>query len=110
MKKNRTGFTLVEIMVVVMIIGILSAIAFPGFQKARDATQENTCINNMRQIEAAKDQYATEQGLAFGQAVGGIESYIRGNAVPTCPVGDTTYILNAVGSDVTCPNGHVLPP
>lgn len=59
----KKGFTLVEIMIVVAIIGLLAAIAIPSFMRARTTAQKNACINNLRQIEAAKDQYALEAGL-----------------------------------------------
>ena len=57
MRKNL-GFTLVEIMIVVAIIGLLAAIAIPSFVKARNTSQQNACINNLRQIDGAKEQWA----------------------------------------------------
>jgi len=69
MKQNnrRAGFTLVEIMIVVAIIGMLAAIAIPNFVKARKSSQTNACINNLRQIDGAKQQWALEHGK-FGSA------------------------------------------
>src|SRR6266513_1948614 len=60
-KKNiESGFTLVEIMIVVAIIGLLAAIAIPNFVRARTTAQQNACINNLRQIDSAKQQWALE--------------------------------------------------
>ena len=109
---NRKGFTLVEIMIVVAIIGLLAAIAIPNFVKARETAQANACINNMRQIESAKEQWALEKGKTTGDAVTVAEAelYIKGG-MPTCPAGGA-YTVGAVGTDVVCSlaaKGHVLP-
>ena len=60
---NKSGFTLVEIMIVVAIIGLLAAIAIPNFVRARTQSQANACINNLRQMDGAAQQWALENKL-----------------------------------------------
>ena len=112
-KTNRkSGFTLVEIMIVVAIIGLLAAIAIPNFVKARTTAQKNSCINNLRQIDGAKEQWALETRQVEGaDAVAGqaaVNEYIKGNATPLCP-SNGTYGYTTVGADPTCTVAdHVL--
>ena len=100
--KKNAGFTLVEIMIVVAIIGLLAAIAIPNFVKARGTAQRNACINNLRQIDGAKEQWALENKKSAGTATvaAEVEAYIKGGA-PKCP-GGGTYTYGAVDTAPDC--------
>ena len=63
-KHNSRGFTLVEIMIVVVIIGLLAAMAIPAFQKVRTNSQDKAVLNNARQLSAGADQYYLENGVS----------------------------------------------
>jgi prepilin-type N-terminal cleavage/methylation domain-containing protein len=120
-KNRRVAFTLVEIMIVVAIIGLLAAIAIPNFIRARATSQANACINNLRQIDAAINEWALENGKSSGAAVTfptNVQAYIKLNSagsVPPCPAGGT-YGVTSVGAtpQVNCTlstltPGHFLP-
>ena len=102
---KTSGFTLVEIMIVVAIIGLLAAIAIPNFVKARGTAQRNACIRNLHEIDGAKEQWALENKKSGGTAIdeAAVNSYIKGGA-PKCPSGDPNahYSYNAVGAAPTC--------
>ena len=114
---KRKNFTLVEIMIVVAIIGLLAAIAIPNFIQARNKARTNSCINNLRQIDAAKEQWAmannkTEADTAptFADLIVTTDlanSYIK--ATPLCK-SNGTYTVAKIGTNPSCSyaNGHNL--
>lgn len=86
---KKQGFTLVEIMIVVLIIGLLAAIAIPNFIKARKTTQMNACIDNMRVIEGAVEQAKMEgdNDITYPDDLVGTDKYIK--VEPKCPIDKT---------------------
>ena len=111
-------------MIVVAIIGLLAAIAIPNFVRARTTSQQNACINNLRLIDSAKQQWALEKGKQSTDTPvdSDLITYLgRGTAgeLPTCPVDsttppsfDTSYTPNNVGTKPACqvvPTSHILP-
>jgi prepilin-type N-terminal cleavage/methylation domain-containing protein len=106
-KSARKAFTLVEIMIVVLIIGILLAIAVPNFVRARASSRQKADVSNLRQIDSAKEQYAMDNRKKQGDPVVmadivGPSLYIK--VEPKCPSTNGTLVPNNLGADPTCPN------
>ncbi|MFH1411101.1 MAG: prepilin-type N-terminal cleavage/methylation domain-containing protein [Candidatus Omnitrophota bacterium] len=101
---GKKGFTLVEIMIVVAIIGLLAAIAIPNFVKARESAQKNACISNLKQIEGAMVLYNLDTGANPATLAALSPDYLK--ATPACPA-KGTYDIS--GTRPTCSTaGHKL--
>ena len=111
--RGSKGFTLVEIMIVVAIIGLLIAIALPNFVRARNTARTNLCKNNMRLLGHAAEQYNIDNNLPGTVAVTLAQAadYVKGGltgAAFKCPAGAVAYNIGVTGDvpTITCGNGH----
>jgi prepilin-type N-terminal cleavage/methylation domain-containing protein len=108
-RRKATAFTLVEIMIVVLIIGILLAIAIPNFVAARETSRAKACVANLKQIDSATQQWCMDNkksatnygsGPVIATDLVGTDSYIR--AVPVCPSGGSYSAATDINSSPTC--------
>lgn len=121
-RKIKSAFTLIEIMIVVLIIGILLAIAVPNFVRARESSRAKACIANLKQIDSAKEQWAMDNRISAGaggpnmSTLVGTGGYIK--STPICP-SNGNYTIHNIGVNPDCtygdttpddPFGHMLPP
>jgi prepilin-type N-terminal cleavage/methylation domain-containing protein len=117
LRSRRGGFTLVEIMIVVAIIGLLASIAIPNYAQSRETTRRNVCISNLQQIEGAVQRWSLDMNKDEGAAVAysDIRGYLKRAVV--CPAGGTSfedsYAITTVEAAPTCqkkPARHQLAP
>ena len=115
---SRKAFTFIELMIVLTIIGLLLAIGLPNFFTSSRASSKAICINDLKLIDAAADQWATDNNIQPGtvpspEQEAEIYTYVR-NGKPKCP-SSGEYAIHAIGSSpqVTCnrgeSEGHKLP-
>ena len=112
---HQRAFTLIEIMISVLLVGLLAAIAIPNFIRSRTTAQTNVCINNLRTIDYAIQQWALELKKAANAPVhfSDISSYLKSSV--TCPAGGLTfedsYTISVVGEEPHCeryPGIHLI--
>jgi prepilin-type N-terminal cleavage/methylation domain-containing protein len=105
-RKDRSAFTLVEIMIVVAIIGLLAALAIPGFVKARKQSQGRRILNDARQMDAAVDQWALETGQTDGNTIytTSAQTYLKTLWKTTDLLGNS-YVVTVVGTTQMAVNG-----
>jgi prepilin-type N-terminal cleavage/methylation domain-containing protein len=114
MKRDNKGFTLVELMVVLLILGILVAIAVPIYNKTQDTAKKNTCFANQRTIEGAAAQFRAESPTGeWPEAISGTEGkdlrdYIQNPGALKCPKTEQSYTLDENGKVTCTEHGHYL--
>ncbi|HOK54090.1 MAG TPA: prepilin-type N-terminal cleavage/methylation domain-containing protein [Armatimonadota bacterium] len=109
MFKKRGGFTLVEIMIVILIIAVLLAVAIPNFMRARETSRARSCQGNLRIIATAKEQWAMDNRMGRDDeptAESLVNNYIKGTngVLPTCP-SDGTYEIGNMATWPSCSIG-----
>ena len=114
-KKKTSGLTILKRIALGLLIGLLFAAAIPNFIKPHAHYAENACVNNLRQIATAANQFALEKGLKTGDKIdfpSDLTPYIKLNSagqIPSCPA-DGTYHISKVGEPPTCSLGTTVTP
>jgi prepilin-type N-terminal cleavage/methylation domain-containing protein len=109
LKAPKRGFTMIEVAIAIVVIGVVAAVALPSLVGARDRGRRQACIQNMVLITETKEQWAIENRKRPGQGVSILQlrTYFRNSAMPTCPAGGT-YTIGRVGAQPTCSRGATL--
>ena len=108
---SQSAWTLLEIMIVVSLIGLLAAIMIPNFIRARSNSNENACLNNLRQIDSSAQTWAAENNKQSSDSytLNDIKDYLQRDRIPECPSGGQYGPTFTVGQTPTCNvAGHVL--
>lgn len=108
-RSRRAGFTLVEIMIVVLILGVLLNMALPGIVSARDRGQGRACVKNLNNLNMAKEQYSIDARLSATDvnpiAWASISPYMKTTNVPVCPTNNVAYAIGAPSVLPSCSYG-----
>ena len=107
-RRRQSGFTIVEIMIIVLILGILLMVAVPDFSRVRELSHSKSCVDNLKKIDAAKQQYSLAHKLMSGAPDPGLDA-LTGSAgasaylkeKPVCP-SNGAYVVNAIGLAPAC--------
>jgi prepilin-type N-terminal cleavage/methylation domain-containing protein len=106
---DESGFTLVEIMIVVLIITMILMIAIPSYENARTTSEAKTCVTSLRQIAGAKEIWAMHAGGGDADTPTWDNLTIYLSSTPSCPTGGT-YTIGDMATDPTCSIGgdHII--
>lgn len=106
LSESRSAFTIVEVMIVMLVIGILSGLGYSSFHKAQTNTRTKLCLNNLRLIRDAKERFAMDNNIGSGTSVTteNILPYLKGGILPAEPEGGV-YTVGLIDSNPTCSAG-----